>query len=56
MCSESSTCDDFSLSEDNLLGDAALPFIQLLTNASNDTEAALQSVGCLLADELIAHM
>lgn len=55
VCQESSTCDDFSLSKDNLLGDTALPFIQLFANASDDAEAALQSVGRLLADKLKAY-
>lgn len=55
-CQEPCTCDDFSLSEDDLLGDAALPLVQLLTNAGDDAEPVLQSVGRLLADELISHM
>ena len=47
-----STCDDFGLSKHNLLCDASLPLIQLFPDAGNHTQAVLQSVGCLLANEL----
>lgn len=46
------TCDDLGLSKDNLLCDAALPLVQLLTNAGDDTQTVLKSVGCLLTNEL----
>ena len=46
------TCDDLGLSEDDLLGDAALPLVQLLTDAGDHTETTLQSVGGLLTNEL----
>lgn len=46
------TCDDLGLSKDNLLCDAALSLVQLLTDAGNDTQTVLQSVGCLLPNEL----
>ena len=46
------TCDDLSLSKDDLLGDAALPLVQLLADAGNDTETILQGVSCLLTNEL----
>lgn len=49
---ESRTCNDLGLSKDDLLGDAALPLVQLLANAGDDTETTLQSVGCLLTNEL----
>lgn len=55
-CQESHTCDDLGLSKDNLLCDAALPLVQLLTNAGDDAETVLQSVGCLLANELKPYM
>lgn len=51
-CQESPTCDDLGLSKDNLLCDAALPLVQLLANTGDDAETVLQSVGCLLANEL----
>lgn len=51
----SRTCDDLGLIEDDLLGDAALPLVQLLTDAGDDTETGLQSVGCLLTNELMRH-
>lgn len=54
-CQESCTCDDLGLSKDDLLGDAALPLVQLLTNAGDDTKTALQSVGRLLTNELTRH-
>lgn len=54
-CQESCTCDDLGLSKDNLLGDAALPLVQLLTNAGDDTKTALKSVGRLLTNELTRH-
>lgn len=46
------TCDDLGLSKDDLLGDATLSLVQLLTDAGNDTQTVLQSVGCLLANQL----
>ena len=49
------TCDDFGLSEHNLLCDASLPLVQLLTNAGDHTQAILQSVGRFLANELSQH-
>ena len=48
----SRTCDDLGLIEDDLLGDAALPLVQFLADAGDDTETGLQSVGCLLTNEL----
>lgn len=48
------TCDDLGLSKDNLLRDATLSLVQLLTNAGNDTQTALQSVGRLLTNQLSA--
>lgn len=52
---EACTCDDLGLSVDDLIGDAALPLVQLLTDAGDDTETILQSVGCLLTNELTQH-
>lgn len=51
----SRTCDDLGLIEDDLLGDAALPLVQFLADAGDDTETGLQSVGCLLTNELTRH-
>lgn len=52
---ESRTCDDLGLSKDDLLGDAALPLVQLLANACDDTKTVFQSVGRLLTNELTQH-
>lgn len=46
------TCDEFGLSVDDLLCDAGLSFVQLLTNAGDHTETVLQSVCGLLTNEL----
>lgn len=46
------TCDDLGLSKDNLLCDATLSLIQLLTNAGDDAQTVLQSVSCLLTNQL----
>ena len=50
--SRSRTCDDLGLSEDDLLGDAALSLVQLLTDAGDHTQAVLQSMSGLLTNEL----
>lgn len=55
MCQVLLTCDDLGLSKDNLLCDAALSLVQLLTDAGNDAQAVLQSVGCLLTNELTPY-
>lgn len=52
VCQVLLTCDDLGLSKDNLLRDATLSLVQLLTNAGNDTQTVLQSVGCLLTNQL----
>lgn len=54
VCRVSLTCDDLGLSKDNLLRDATLSLVQLLTNAGDDTQTALQSVGRLLTNQLSA--
>lgn len=40
---------------DDLLCDASLPLVQLLTDAGNDTQAILQGVGALLTNKLSGH-
>lgn len=52
MSCQSCTCDDLSLSKDDLLCDAALSLIQFLTDAGDHTQAVLQSVSGLLTNEL----
>lgn len=54
-CQDPCTCDELGLGEDDLLCDACLPLIQLLTNAGNHTKTALQRVSCLLTNQLIKH-
>lgn len=46
------TCDDFGLSEHDLLGDASLPLVQFLTDAGDHAQTVLQSVGRLLSNQL----
>lgn len=52
VCQVWLTCDDLGLSKDHLLRDATLSLVQLLANAGNDAQTGLQSVGCLLTNQL----